>query len=187
MRLSELLRALPPELAPSELLGGDAVIRGICHDSRRVAPGDLEVLPHHLRAHLLHRDLRHPAELLLRLRGVAEQRLHFGRAEVARVDPHDHVAHLQRRRPQFGSLALDVLDDADLLHAAAFEAQSDAELMNPESGAIVARGAGGDNGEIVLEDVPAGAYRLTVMMPDRPVIVRDVVIDGDSTIDIDAR
>jgi UDP-N-acetylmuramoyl-L-alanyl-D-glutamate--2,6-diaminopimelate ligase len=43
MRLSELLRALPPELAPSELRGGDAVIRGICVDSRRVAPGDLFV------------------------------------------------------------------------------------------------------------------------------------------------
>jgi UDP-N-acetylmuramoyl-L-alanyl-D-glutamate--2,6-diaminopimelate ligase len=42
MRLSELLRALPPALAPT-LRGGDAVIRGICHDSRRVAPGDLFV------------------------------------------------------------------------------------------------------------------------------------------------
>jgi UDP-N-acetylmuramoyl-L-alanyl-D-glutamate--2,6-diaminopimelate ligase len=43
MRLSELLLSLPPALAPRELRDGDAVIRGICHDSRRVAPGDLFV------------------------------------------------------------------------------------------------------------------------------------------------
>jgi UDP-N-acetylmuramoyl-L-alanyl-D-glutamate--2,6-diaminopimelate ligase len=43
MRLSQLLLSLPPALAPTDVRGGDAVIRGICHDSRRVAPGDLFV------------------------------------------------------------------------------------------------------------------------------------------------
>jgi UDP-N-acetylmuramoyl-L-alanyl-D-glutamate--2,6-diaminopimelate ligase len=44
MRLSELIAALPPELAPAQPLGGgDPVVRGIKYDSRDVAPGDLFV------------------------------------------------------------------------------------------------------------------------------------------------
>jgi UDP-N-acetylmuramoyl-L-alanyl-D-glutamate--2,6-diaminopimelate ligase len=44
MRLSELLAALPPELAPRQRLGeADPVVRGIRYDSREVAPGDLFV------------------------------------------------------------------------------------------------------------------------------------------------
>jgi UDP-N-acetylmuramoyl-L-alanyl-D-glutamate--2,6-diaminopimelate ligase len=44
MRLSELLAALPPELAPQRRLGeSDPVVRGIRYDSREVAPGDLFV------------------------------------------------------------------------------------------------------------------------------------------------
>jgi len=44
MRLSELLAALPPQLAPQARLGeGDPVVRGIRYDSREVAPGDLFV------------------------------------------------------------------------------------------------------------------------------------------------
>jgi len=47
MRLSSLLTALPPELAPSAIVRADAsadpVIRGIGYDSRRIAPGDLFV------------------------------------------------------------------------------------------------------------------------------------------------
>ena len=44
MRLSELLSALPQELAPRERIGGDdPVVRGIRYDSREVAPGDLFV------------------------------------------------------------------------------------------------------------------------------------------------
>jgi UDP-N-acetylmuramoyl-L-alanyl-D-glutamate--2,6-diaminopimelate ligase len=44
MRLSELLSALPRELAPRERVGeGDPVVRGIRYDSREVAPGDLFV------------------------------------------------------------------------------------------------------------------------------------------------
>ena len=43
MRLSELLAALPPALAPLERPALDPVIRGIQYDSRAVAPGDLFV------------------------------------------------------------------------------------------------------------------------------------------------
>ncbi len=44
MRLSELLAALPPHLAPQRRLGdGDPVVRGLRYDSREVAPGDLFV------------------------------------------------------------------------------------------------------------------------------------------------
>jgi UDP-N-acetylmuramoyl-L-alanyl-D-glutamate--2,6-diaminopimelate ligase len=46
MRLSELISALPAELAPSDAAaaaGVDPLIRGICYDSRLVAPGDLFV------------------------------------------------------------------------------------------------------------------------------------------------
>ncbi len=45
MRLSALLAALPPELAPREIVRAeptaDPVVRGIAYDSRAVAPGDL--------------------------------------------------------------------------------------------------------------------------------------------------
>jgi len=44
MRLSELLTALPRELAPVERRGaGDPVVRGVAYDSRQVTPGDLFV------------------------------------------------------------------------------------------------------------------------------------------------
>jgi UDP-N-acetylmuramoyl-L-alanyl-D-glutamate--2,6-diaminopimelate ligase len=47
MRLSALLSALPPELAPRRWLrahpSDDPVIRGVAYDSRKVAPGDLFV------------------------------------------------------------------------------------------------------------------------------------------------
>ena len=44
MRFSELLSALPRELAPRERHGdGDPVVRGIRYDSREVAPGDVFV------------------------------------------------------------------------------------------------------------------------------------------------
>jgi UDP-N-acetylmuramoyl-L-alanyl-D-glutamate--2,6-diaminopimelate ligase len=43
VKLSDLLAALPPELAPAQRPGLDPVIRGIRYDSRAVAPGDLFV------------------------------------------------------------------------------------------------------------------------------------------------
>jgi UDP-N-acetylmuramoyl-L-alanyl-D-glutamate--2,6-diaminopimelate ligase len=43
VRLSELLAALPSELAPAKRPATDPVIRGIHYDSRAVAPGDLFV------------------------------------------------------------------------------------------------------------------------------------------------
>ncbi len=43
MRLSELLAALPTELAPRGAPSADPVVRGIQYDSRAVAPGDLFV------------------------------------------------------------------------------------------------------------------------------------------------
>jgi UDP-N-acetylmuramoyl-L-alanyl-D-glutamate--2,6-diaminopimelate ligase len=43
VKLSELLAALPPELAPTLRPALDPVVRGICYDSRAVAPGELFV------------------------------------------------------------------------------------------------------------------------------------------------
>src|SRR4051812_16894310 len=57
-----------------------------------VALGGLQVLPHHLAHQLRELDPRLPAELGARLGGVAEERLHFRRAEIARVDRDDALA-----------------------------------------------------------------------------------------------
>jgi len=43
MHLSELLAALPPSLAPTQVSGEDPIVRGITYDSRAVAAGDLFV------------------------------------------------------------------------------------------------------------------------------------------------
>ena len=81
--------------------------------------------------HFLHqlgqRDLGRPAQLIARLGRVAEQGFDFGRAVVARVDLHDHVAHLD-----LGAVTGDGGDDADFLVALAFEAQRDAQLGRGE-------------------------------------------------------
>merc|ERR1719487_1288510 len=47
---------------------------------------ELDVALHHLLAQLLHRRRRHPPQLLLRLRRVADQQLHLRRPEVFGVD-----------------------------------------------------------------------------------------------------
>ena len=62
-----------------------------------VALGGFQVLAHHLGTHLLHGDLWHPAQLLLGLGRIAQQRLNFGRTEIARIDSHHHVARIHRR------------------------------------------------------------------------------------------
>mmetsp|Transcript_10309 Transcript_10309/g.32597 ORF Transcript_10309/g.32597 Transcript_10309/m.32597 type:complete len:337 (-) Transcript_10309:231-1241(-) len=67
----------------------------------------------HLFAELLHRDLGHPAELLLGLGRVSDQQLDLGRPEVLRVDPHQD-ARLVRRV------------DADLVDALALPLDGDA-------------------------------------------------------------
>src|SRR3954469_22557698 len=59
-----------------------------------VALGGLQVLAHHLGHELAELDARLPAELGARLGGIAQQRLDFRRAEIARVDGDDAAAEL---------------------------------------------------------------------------------------------
>src|SRR5436190_14907563 len=47
---------------------------------------DRQIARHHLLDELGERRLRLPAELLVRLAGIADQKIHFGRAEIHRVD-----------------------------------------------------------------------------------------------------
>src|ERR1700760_318452 len=55
-------------------------------------PGDVEIARHHLLDQLRERRFRLPAELLTRLRGVADQLIDFGRTKIDRVDTHDGLA-----------------------------------------------------------------------------------------------
>src|SRR5438552_3596971 len=54
--------------------------------------GDLEVAGHHFADQLGERRLRLPAEFLARLAGIADQEIHFGRAEINRIDAHQCFA-----------------------------------------------------------------------------------------------
>ena len=66
-------------------------------DAQGVTPGRLQILGDHLGAHLTHADLRYPAQPFFGPGRVTEQRLHLGRPEIARIDPHHHVTRLERR------------------------------------------------------------------------------------------
>jgi len=59
----------------------------------------------------------------MRLGRIAQQRLHFGRPEVARIDPHDHVARRQARL-----LAFHLVDHPHLVDAFALEAHRHAQF-----------------------------------------------------------
>src|SRR4051812_23223770 len=100
------------------LVDGVAVAAG-----ELVALGERQVRAHHFRDQLGEADLRLPAELRARLGGVAEQRVHFRRAEVARVDAHDGLARLERRKALGHAL-----EDADLLGAFAFPGELELDL-----------------------------------------------------------
>src|SRR5260370_35194466 len=89
----------------------------------RVAPGNLEVGPHHFLHQRLERGRRTPAELLMRLCRIAEQRFDFAGTELAWIHPDDDVPRIHTRLTSF-----DALDDADLVDAAAFKAHGDAQL-----------------------------------------------------------
>src|ERR1700735_5293134 len=57
-------------------------------------PGDIEIACHHLLDELGKGRFRLPAELLVRLAGVANQLVYLGRAEINRIDANDVLAGL---------------------------------------------------------------------------------------------
>lgn len=57
-----------------------------------VAFGQLQVLDDHFLHQPVEAGFCHPAEFLTRLAGIAEQRLHLGRPEIARVHRDDAPA-----------------------------------------------------------------------------------------------
>ena len=61
-----------------------------------VSLGGLQVGFDHLADQFVEAGARSPAEFALRLAGVAEQGLHLGGAEVARVDRDDDIAGMDR-------------------------------------------------------------------------------------------
>src|SRR5690349_3718132 len=58
----------------------------------RVAPRELVIGGDHLRHQLIEARGRAPSHLLLRLRRIAQERVHFGRAEITRIDLDDRAA-----------------------------------------------------------------------------------------------
>src|ERR1700754_2338326 len=81
-----------------------------------------QVADHHLAHELFEGRARLPAELFLRLGRVAEQRLDFGRAVIARIDFDDDIADLHAR------IERDVRHDAAFVVALAFPAEFDADV-----------------------------------------------------------
>src|SRR5918999_3862770 len=76
----------PPTTARSHSAGGAAAISaGLL--LRHSAPEEVEIGIDHQTNHLLKACTRHPAELLARLAGVADQMLHLCGAKEAWVDP----------------------------------------------------------------------------------------------------
>src|SRR5947209_17460622 len=55
-------------------------------------PRDRKIACHHFLHELGQTGFWFPAELLPRLAGIADQQVHFGRAEVGRIDPNDRLA-----------------------------------------------------------------------------------------------
>src|SRR3989338_896481 len=62
---------------------------------QRVALGALEVFAHHLGDQLLECHLRLPAKFFSGFGGIAEQLLHLGRAEIARVNADDSLTRTE--------------------------------------------------------------------------------------------
>jgi len=84
-----------------------------------------QVAGHHFSAHFLHRDFRHPAQFLFGFGGVAQQGFHFGGAEVAWVNLHDHIAHLQG----WGIVARNAFNHGVLFHALTVKTQGHTHLL----------------------------------------------------------
>src|SRR5208337_1000812 len=61
---------------------------------QEVAPGQFQILGHHLSHQLPERGARLPAQLTARLFRIAQQSPHLGRAEVAGIDAYDNLAAL---------------------------------------------------------------------------------------------
>ena len=66
--------------------------------------GRVKVGCDHLLAHLLHTDLRHPAEPVLGPGRIAEQRFDLSRTEIAWINTNEDVTGLDRR----GIIAFDL-------------------------------------------------------------------------------
>src|SRR5574341_1979053 len=86
-----------------------------------LALSESDVFPHHFGDQRFKGDLGFPTELFLRLRGVPKKGIHFGWPEVARIDPHYHLAFL-KGRPAFRACTLDV---PDFLRGFAFPSDCD--------------------------------------------------------------
>src|SRR5712692_4607779 len=141
-----------------------------------VALGGFEVLAHHLGDELLEAYLRRPAELRARLARIAEERLDFGRPEVARIDRHDAAA----RRV----VAL-------LAHAPAapLERQPDLARRRVHEVAHAVLLAGGDDevlGLLLLQDQP---HHLDEVARMAPVALRVEVAEEEALLQpqLDAR
>jgi len=87
--------------------------------------GFFQVGGHHFGAHLLHGDFGCPAQLGFGFGGVAEQSLHLGGAEVARVDFDDHITHLEA----WGFVARHSSNGGGFVDALAFKFEGDAQLF----------------------------------------------------------
>ena len=132
------------------------VIEGLetSHLDQRIAPGRAVIGENHFLDQLLQAGLRRPAELLTCFARVAEQGFDFRRAKVARVDLDDHIADLD-----LGLVAVDLGDDADLIHTLAFKTHADAEFGGGEFDELAnaVLHAGGDNevfGMVLLQHQP---------------------------------
>ena len=60
---------------------------------QRMALGNSKISGDHLSTHFFDDDFRHPAQFGLGLGRVTQQRLYFGRTEVARIDAHNDISH----------------------------------------------------------------------------------------------
>src|SRR4051794_24203215 len=89
-----------------------------------VAFGGLEVFSYHFRDQRLERYPGLPAQLAARFARVAEQRIDFRWAEVARIDAHDSLS--ARRRTAFCTRTR--IDDSHFFHAFAAPVEFDSEF-----------------------------------------------------------
>ena len=131
-----------------------------------VSAGHLEIVGDHFGAHFLRGDLGRPAKQLFRLGRIAEQRLDLGGPEVTRVDPHHHVADLERR----GHVAVDAGDGGDLVHTLAGEVERYAQFGSGLGDELAHRilHASADHeilGHILLQHHPLHAHVVLCMAP----------------------
>ena len=135
------------------------------HAHQRVATRGVVVGVDHLGDQFGQRRRRRPAQLLLGLGRIAQQRLDLGRAVVARVDAHDDLAWLAP-----GLVAGDGVDDADLGGALALEAHGHAQAFGGHAHEVAhaVLHAGGDDevlGVILLQHHPLHLHVVARMAP----------------------